>query len=460
MKTPLIQQVFRLAMPVAVQSMLVSVLSMSDVFMITSLGDSAIAAVGLSARVHFVLIILMAGFGMAISILVAQYHGRGNLKPSQSILAIGITIGLSFLVPVAIVLFALPANLLALLSEDGQMIALGADYLRLTVPLLFFTHIIIAYESALRARGETMLPLVLSSVAIVLNIVLNYLLIHGVGPFPTLGVSGVAIASDIARFVQVLLIVWYMHRYRHAFAVSQLYQSLTNARVYLVRYFNTAWPIIINFSLWGTGTFVYSGIAAKMGTEAMAALSLVGPIESMYHSLFMGLSTACAVLIGQNLGRNDFNYAKSLAAKFAFFSPLLAMCVGLLLLLASFGFLPLLLEKGTPLYELAIQLMWIMCLTFWIKTLNLTLINGILRAGGDNKFVLGVDMFSMWGLGIPASLLVAFVFDLSYAWVYAMVLIDEIAKAILVGYRAWKGRWLNNLTEDTDEDEKAESLTV
>lgn len=456
MKTPLIRQILKLALPVAAQSVLISLLGMSDVFMIAGQGPAAIAAIGLGAKLHFVLIMVMAGMGSAVSILVAQYHGRGDTQATQAILSLGNLAGLALLVPISIAFFAFPRQLLTLLSTDAAMIDLGVMYLRLTVPLLFFTHVIIAFESGLRARGETMTPLILSSGAIVMNIVLNYLLIHGIGPFPELGVAGVAIASDVARFTQVVILFVYLAHYGHVFRLSQLIHGARRMSHYVGKFTQTAWPLIVNFSVWGVGTFVYHGIASRIGTDALAALSLISPIEGLYHSLFFGLVTACSVLVGQSLGRNEFDHAISLAKRFAIGAPIGSMLVGLLILAVSPFFLPLLIPSGTALYELSASLLWVMCLTFWIKVLNMTLIVGVLRAGGDAKYVLGVDMIAMWLCSIPAVLLAAFVFDLSYTWVYAMVLVEEFVKAALIIRRALRKKWVKNLTDAANDEDIGE----
>lgn len=450
-KTPLRQQILNLALPVAIQSVLVSLLGMSDVFMVAGLGPAAIAAIGLGAKLHFVLIMVMAGLGSAISILVAQYHGRNETRATQAVLTLGNLAGLFLLVPMSVAFFVFPRTLLTFLSNDPAMIELGVEYLRLTVPLLLLTHIIICFESALRARNETVLPMALSAVAIVLNIALNYGLIHGIGLFPQLGVAGVAIASDIARFAQVVLLLAVLGHRGHVFSVDRLINAWFDIPRYFKRFFITAWPLAVNFSVWGIGTFVYHGIASKVGTEALAALSLISPIEGLYHSLFFGLVTACSVLVGQSLGRDDFVQAKWLAKKFAQYAPLGSLLVGLVILVCIPVFLPWLLDETTSLYHLSATLLAIMCLTFWVKVLNMTLIVGILRAGGDSKFVLGADMIAMWLLGLPAVWLAAFVFELSYPWVYALVLVEEAVKCGLTLYRARQGIWLRNLTREDDQ---------
>ncbi|MFQ3231325.1 MATE family efflux transporter [Reinekea sp.] len=445
MPQSLLSQVLKLALPVAMQSVLISLLGMSDVFMVAGLGAGAVAAIGIGAKLHFVLVMVMASLGSAVSVLVAQYYGRGSTQSSQGILALGMVSGLVLMLPVALLFTVMPEQLLSLLSDDENLIALGTSYLRITVPLLFLTHILICYESALRARSETMLPLILAAIAIVINIALNYVLIHGIWFFPELGSSGVAIASDIARLIQVLLFFWILARRHHLLSLGRLLKAKQEVLKHAKQFYTIAWPLTLNFTLWGFGSFVYHGIASAKGTDALASLSLISPIEGLYHSLFFGLVTACSVLIGQNLGQDKFDTAKYLARKFSFFAPLGSLIVGLVLLASSPIFLPWLISPSEPLYQLSMQLMWVMCLSFWLKVLNMTIIVGILRAGGDSKYIVGVDMVAMWALGIPAAMLAAFYFELSYVWVYAMVLVEEAAKAVMVIKRAIKGIWLKNL---------------
>lgn len=285
-----LQQLVRLALPTALQNMLVSVLGMSDVFMVTALGAAAVAAIGISAKLHFVLIMIMAGLGTAISILVAQHHGRGNHKAAQGILSLGVLSGLALLVPFALVFLFAPELLLGLLTQDENLIRYASGYLRITIPLLFLTHVIICYESALRARSETVAPLVLATVAIVLNIALNYLLIYGVGPFPQLGVMGVAVASVIARTIQLLLFLAYLSMRRHPLRLTRLYQTRQLMRPYIKSYRHAAAPLTVNFTMWGFGTFVYHGIASHVGTEALASLSLISRSKACITPSFLVLS--------------------------------------------------------------------------------------------------------------------------------------------------------------------------
>tara|TARA_R110001583_G_scaffold112917_6_gene263125 strand:+ start:2873 stop:4273 length:1401 start_codon:yes stop_codon:yes gene_type:complete len=456
-------KIFKIALPVALQSVLVSVLAMSDVFMVTGLGSSAVAAIGLAAKMHFVLILVMASIGTGVSILVAQYFSSNEPSGSQSFVLLGLLSGILLLIPISLIFFILPEAMIMLLSDDKNLIEFGAVYLRLSVPLLFLTHIIIVYEGALRSQANTMLPLIVAAIAIGINILLNYLLIHGFWQIPALGLAGAAIASDVARLIQVILLLVYLGHKKHMFSISALMTNFDLVIMHSKQFWQTTWPLCLNFSVWGLGTFAYHAIASISGTEALAAVSLVSPIESMYHSLFLGFVNACAILIGQHLGKNEFAQAKLLAKLFSWGLPIISFAIGLLLIAFSPLFLPLIIGHDEVLLSLSQNLIYIMGLGFWLKTVNMVLIMGILRAGGDSRYVLFADMFAMWVLALPITWTVAAVFQLDYQWVFACVLIEELVKFLLVLPRVKKEFWLKNMTQkgkNIDEDAQCELTAI
>ncbi|WP_413698619.1 MATE family efflux transporter [Psychromonas sp. KJ10-10] len=263
-------KIFKIALPVALQSVLVSVLAMSDVFMVTGLGSSAVVAIGLATKMHFVLILIMASIGTAVSILVAQYFASKESSSSQSFVVLGLLAGIILLIPIAMIFFILPETMVMLLSEDNHLIDFTALYLRLSIPLLFLTHIIIVYEGALRSQANTVLPLVIATIAIVINILFNYLLINGFWQIPALGLAGVAIASDIARLLQVVILLAYLKHKKHMFSVSALMVNISLIFLHAKQFWQTTWPLCINFSIWGLGTFAYHAIASISGTNALA----------------------------------------------------------------------------------------------------------------------------------------------------------------------------------------------
>jgi Na+-driven multidrug efflux pump len=295
-----------------------------------------------------------------------------------------------------------------------------------------------------------MLPLIVAAIAIVINILLNYLLIHGFWQIPALGLAGAAIASDIARLLQVIILLVYLQQKKHMFSINALIVNIDFMLLHAKQFWQTAWPLCLNFTVWGLGTFAYHAIASISGTDALAAVSLVSPIESMYHSLFLGFVNACAILIGQHLGKNEFTQAKQLAKLFSWGLPIISFLIGLLIIALSPLFLPLIIGHDQALLTLSQNLIYIMGLGFWLKTVNMVLIMGILRAGGDSRYVLFADMFAMWALALPITWAVASIFQLDYHWIFACVLIEELVKFLLVLPRVKKEFWLKNMTGNAE----------
>lgn len=444
------QQIWVLAIPVAVQSMLISVLGMADVLMVSHLGSAAVAAVGLSAKLNFVLILVMAAIGTGCSILVAQYFGAGRHDRVQQTLTLSLVWGMAFMLPFTLLLGLFAEVFIRLGSSDPAVVTAGTAYLTWMALTLMTTQGIIVYESALRAVGKATWPLKYAAVAIGLNILLNYWFINGGLGIPAMGVTGAAIASVLARLLQVAWMAWDVQRLT-TLRVSRRSLIALKQPGLRQRFFTLCWPLVLNFTLWSMGSLGYHLIAGRLGTTPLAVMSLLAPIEGLYHALFFGLVNACGIMIGQRLGRGQFSEARWLANRFLLMAPIGSFVMGLILLLAS----PWLLAVMVPSDPITLQqtqwAMVAMCLGFWIKVFNMTAIQGILRAGGDSRFCLGMDMVALWLIGLPLTWIAAFVWQLPFTWVYALVLSEELIKALGVYWRVRKGYWLVNMAEqDTD----------
>src|SRR5690606_36590037 len=168
--------VLSLALPVAAQMLLQSMLGMADVVMVGDLGSSAIAAVGLAAKIHFLLLVLMSGFATGCSVLIAQYTGAKNFLSCKRTLAVTLVVGLAMMLPFTL-LFAFGSPIwVGWINPDPEVAALAAQYLVITAPVLLLTQVVVIYESSLRALGQTTLPLVAGVIPAIANILLNYVL--------------------------------------------------------------------------------------------------------------------------------------------------------------------------------------------------------------------------------------------------------------------------------------------
>ncbi|MGR5499935.1 MATE family efflux transporter [Vibrio sp. DNB22_10_4] len=439
----LLSAVVKLGFPVAIQSALVAILALADVLMVSDIGKEATAAVGIASKWHFVAIMIMAGMASANGVLVAQYWGRGDKTSANTITRLSMVFGAKLLVPVTLVITLFSSYIMMLQTTDGRVIELGATYLWYAFPVLILTHIVIVAESAMRSSGDAVTPLLLGALTIAINIGLNFWLIKGGWGVPAMGVAGAALATTISRLLQVIFIWGYLNLRRHWLITEQVLDNTTRL---WNSYKSLAVPTTLNAVLWAMGTLMYQVIFGHMGTTELAVFSMMGPFESLCYSLFFGISVACSILLGQSLGRDEFEQAFSMSQTFIKAVLVFGLMIGCGLLLGRESILSWLNLDTAELYPIASPAMAILCGAIWLRMLNMIIINGILRAGGDNKFCLRMDFIAMWMVGLPLTASAAFVLGLDFKWVYACMLFEEVVKFSLCFHRYLKRYWMNNLT--------------
>ncbi|WP_019612832.1 MATE family efflux transporter [Psychromonas ossibalaenae] len=439
----MLSKVIKIGFPVAVQSALVAVLAMADVLMVSDFGNEATASVGIASKWHFVAIMIMAGMASANGVLVAQYWGKNDRSSAKTITMLVMSCGAKILVPVTLAITLFSGSIMMLQTTDLKVIELGSTYLWYSFPVLILTHLIIVSESALRSTGDTLTPLYLGALTIIVNIALNFWLIKGGFGVPAMGVAGAALATTISRLLQVVLMFGFLYWRRHWLLSAA---TLPDSAKLWASYKHIAIPSTASAVVWAIGTLVYQMIFGHMGTTELAVFSMIGPFESLCYSLFFGISVACSVLLGQSLGRDEFAEAFKMSQFFIKTVLVFGLCVGLLLLFAKDMILSGLNLSSAELYLLASPALTVLCCAIWLRMLNMIIINGILRAGGDNYFCLRMDFVSMWMVGVPLTAFAAFILDWDFKYVYMLMLAEELVKFALCFQRYLKRYWMNNLT--------------
>jgi putative MATE family efflux protein len=443
-----LKQVFKLAWPISLQNILVTVLGMVDIIMVSHLGESAVAAVGISNRVFFVVLIILMGVASGVSVLSAQYAGAAQVHKIKNTVAMGILFSILVLCPIVLLNFYYADNILQLASTDNSLVTVGEEYLWITVPSLFFLAIVMVLEHALRATGQVKLPMLFSVVAIILNIILNFWLINGGLGVDAMGVAGAAWATTIARLFHLLMIVYCLKKIIHPILPTRNNFCEIYDRVMWSKFVKLILPMMIGFGIWSLGTFVYQLIYGRMGTQELAIMSILTPIEGFLIAFFIGFSSACAIMIGQNLGKNNFVQAWKTGIVFSIGAPIVTLFLAFLLYILEdtifLSFQSMTEQTLTLTSEIFLLLIFGTCL----KVFNMTMSIGILRAGGDNNYCVLIDSIGMWVVSIPLTFMAAFYFQLPLFWVVVTAYSEEICKSFLFVWRMKKKVWLKNLTTD------------
>jgi putative MATE family efflux protein len=449
------KRMFSLAIPIALQTLLISSLNMVDSLMIGQLGVDSIAAVGVGNKITTILILVLQGFGTGAAIFSSQYWGRKDLFGIKKILFLTFSIVTIFSLLFTLTILFFTNSFIHIFTSDSQVVALGGDYLRIVAFSYFVTALTVLFSTVLKSMGEVKRPLYVAVVAIGLNTILNYVLIFGNFGFAELGVEGAAIATVIARTVQALLLLLLIQK---ALSLSiQDFQLVKMSDVSLMkRYFVITIPSIINHALWTVGETSYFWVYAQMGTAELAAATLIDPLLFIFMALFIGLSDASTVMVGNSIGDNRNDQAIHYAKQFLSLTFGMSIIAGIGVLVISPFFISIY-NVNDFVREQAVMILYVYAFLVTGKMLNMVNNIGVLRAGGDTRFVLYLDVLGVWGVGLPLALLGAFVWELPIYLVFGLANSHEFVRAIVGIRRTFSQKWINNVidTESTAPPETA-----
>ena len=446
MRDRFFSQMLKLAIPIIVQNLLSAAVSSADVVMLNYVGQSSISAVSLASNYANVLFMVYYGLGTGATLLCAQYWGKKDLQAIRVIEGIALRFSLSLTVVISGFALLAPEIMMKLFTNDAELIRIGAGYLRVMSLTYLCWGVIEIYLSVLRSVGRVTAPMVLNILAFSLNIFLNAVFIFGLFGAPRLGATGVAIATAASRVIELLGCIVVSCLLSKDLRLNPAYMFISSKPL-LKDFVRLSVPALANDMIWGTAFSMYSVILGHLGTDAVAANSLVIVVRNFGTVLCFGTASAGGILLGNVMGEGDMERAKEYASKLLKLTIITGAIGGLLILAAT----PFVLHFA-KLSETAMHYLKYMLLinTYYVMgaAVNTTLIAGVFRAGGDTRFGLICDTIDMWCYAVPLGFLAAFVCKLPVLVVYFLLCTDEFVKWPWVIKRYRSGKWLQNITRE------------
>lgn len=439
------KKLWQLALPITLQSLLYSFLGLVDILMVSQLGETEIAAVGLGNKIFFFNLLMMVGVSHAGGVLAAQFFGAKELSGLRRSLVTSLMFSLLITIPFVAFYVLSPTTITSLASDDSTLLTHANNYLQITAWSFLFTAVVLPLETALRSAGDTKTAMNISFLVLPLNAFFNYILIFGQGGFPAMGVEGSAWGTFIARAIQMLLLILFVAQRRTFIIASAVEIKSALSWLDIRRYMKFAIPMVLHDSCWALGVFVYTLIFAMIGIQELAVISMVSTIEQTIFALFIGVAIASGTMIGHELGAKSFNRAWQQAWTFILFVPILAFIfIPLIIYFREpvLAFFPTLSESATA---SASQVLLVLALGLFIKVINFIGIIGVLRSGGDVNYSTFVDVFCMWCVGIPLTFIAVKYYNFTLVEAYIMTLSEELIKVLLVLHRVHKKHWLKNV---------------
>jgi putative MATE family efflux protein len=331
---------------------------------------------------------------------------------------------------------------MTLFSTDPSVRETGASYLKIVTIGFFPGFISMMLSTYLRSTGKPVYPSIASISAMILNTILNFILIFGYLGFPALGVAGAAISTTIARIIELIILIYLFvkHQKNSIFKVDWFIKA---GKEFKRMALAITLPIFLSELAWSLGEAVYGMIYGHIGTDEMAAMSLIGPMVMLSIGLFAGLSQAVSILVGTELGKGQFDMGIFLSSKSIKIGIIGTIIIGIIFI--SFSWLyPNLYAIQESTKDTTTLLLIAFSVVLWIKVSNMIL-GGILKSGGKTHYIFLLDLLGTWVIGIPLGLAAAFLLNLPIHWVYLLIAFEELVRFI-IGYQIFKSRkWIKTI---------------
>ena len=437
------KNLIRIALPIALQSLMLSMVAASDALMLGRVAQNQMTAVSLATQIQFVQNMLLSSATAAGAILGAQYWGKGDRRALENIFNI-----MLLLCGIVSVLFFLacelrPDLLMMIFAKDSELISISSEYLKIAGWSYLITGVSQCYLTIMKVTERVKAGAAISSAAVVINIVLNAVFIFGLLGIPAMEARGAATATTIARVAELALCL--LLSGKKDFIRPALSRLFRIPKELMGDFTKQLLPLLGGCLCWGVGFTSYTAIMGHMGVDAAAANSVAAVVRDLVCCMCNGIGSAAGIIVGNELGAGRLELGKKYGIRLKNISYVIGIISTAIVLAVTPAVV-----NGVILTDTARQyLIWMMVImsVYMIgRCVNTVTINGVLDGGGDTIFDLYSLIVCMWMIAIPLALCGAFVFHWSPLAVYACTCLDEVGKIPWVMLRVRKYKWVRDLT--------------
>lgn len=438
---------FALSLPIALQNLINAAVNTADTIMVGQLGDISIASVGLANQIFFILSLILFGISSGCNVFVAQFWGKNDTDSIRKTMALSICLSLSVCIVFTLAAIFCPEVLMRIFTDDEQVISLGCKYLRLIAFTYIPCGISWTISNSVRTIERPALALAISIVSLVTNTALNYIFIFGKLGLPALGVEGAAIATAIARAVELVIVIAALYtRFRFISIRPRDFMRAWNKN-FVNPFVRAVSPIILNETVWGLGVALYSVVYSRMGTGVVAAMNINSVFDNLFRALFFGISYSAGVIVGKTIGEGKEELALEYGKRINVITPIFSLAFTVIIALSSL-IIKYIYNVSDEVVFYASMVLIVSAVYAPLKNTTMVQMAGVLRSGGDTKFSLWLDLAGVWCIALPLGALFGLVLHCNIIIVHAAMLSEEIVKAVLITRRVFKGKWVKNLVHN------------
>ena len=447
------KMVLLIAVPIMVQNGITNFVSLLDNIMIGQVGTQQMSGAAIVNQLIFVYNLCMFGGVSGAGIFTAQYFGQGNDEGVRQTMrfkfwmALAVT-GFTVLLFTGCGTFLIRSYLKGEGSAQDAAATLmyGKQYLYLMLAGLPAFAVVQVYASTLRECGKTILPMKAGIIAVFVNLVFNYLLIYGKLGMPELGVRGAAVATVLSRYVEMLIVVYQVHKDTKAYAfITGLYRTMKLPKELVGKILKKGSPLLLNETLWAAGMAMLTQCYSVRGLNVVAGLNVSNTISNVFNIVFIALGDSVAIIVGQLLGAGKMDEARDTDNKMIAFSVFSCTCVAAVMLILAPVF-PGLYKINEEARELAKYFIMATAI-FMPQNAFLHAAYFTLRSGGKTMITFLFDSVFIWCVSVAIAFTLSRYTSLPVIAVYSMVQIGDWIKCFIGFILVKKGIWLQNIVE-------------
>lgn len=443
LRGPIVKTIFILGWPLMLTNAFQMCYSLVDTYWLGQyVGDVGVAATTLAWPIVFFLVAFAGGMSVAGVSLVSQYTGMKNKAEVRRSAGQVFALLAIFSVFMSILGILITDPLLSFMGAEPEVVSRSSPYIKIIFTSMPFMFIIMTFTSILRGWGDTKTPMYISAASVGLNIVLDPILIIGIGSVPAMGVTGAAIATLIARSLGAVVCVYILFRGR-GFKIKLADMKLQKERVKQI--FKIGIPASLGQSLVAVGFMVMMSFVAFYGTDILAAHGIGTRIINMVFIITGGLTGAAVTMIGQNLGANRVKRAERILNRTILVAALfLVICSTFFFLFSERLFSVFIADRDVITHGVTFMM------TFGISIIGFGVFQGVqaaYQASGRTIPSMIMGMIRLWGLRIPLAYLFGFALSYGAFGVWLGMGISNILSAIIALAWVATGSWKKSMVD-------------
>lgn len=440
--------VYRIAWPLGLKALMLHGIIVTDAYLISALGEAALAAMGIAGAVAGLLLGILFAFSSATQIRIAQSFGASGAIGLKTAFYCGLAINLASVLVGVVFVLAFGDTIITSAAKTPWIAEQAKAYLHVFLLVVFAEAVGQCLGSHFNGCGKTKITFLSYLIAMPVNVGVSIILIYGLYGAPELGVVGAAYGSAVASLLRALFLALRFHRLHRSFldVAGWARGSFANS---LKRHMAFSWPIAGTFLSMTFGTQVCVLIYARMSVNDFAAISLISPWVQVGGTFGMSWAQATGIVIAQMLGAKadeaTLDQFLSRAWRVAFAAAAVVALVYLVLCLAS----PWIYDDLEAETQAALMLFLPTLLLLPFPKGSNAMCGQTLRAAGDTLSVMNIFIIGQWAFKVPMTVLFVLVLQLSVGWVFALYLLEELVKFPFFHRRLFKGQWKRADVDDS-----------